>query len=532
MTRLGFSLRPLSSRLGSVIRLAGLLFVAGWTLAACESASAQSDWIRRLDANGNGYIEPNELSDRSRSFMERFASQSGIDLSRANSVGRLEAAARRYFEQRQRDADSAKQSMPTGIPGFGAISDQPVVPGFGLGEIRYPYNQADLAQADETLSRSDRNRDGFLDASEIERARWDGQSPVESDLDGDGRLSRLELAQRYARRRLFEERTRQGLGGVVSTTPRPTGSGASSPEPSDPRRDRRSRGADRGSRYLAFTLLERYDLNKNGMLEASELANTGIDLGRADFNRDGLVDLNELADFLFQEMELQGANLSELLPTWFYERDLNADGQVEMSEFTDVWTAEKVAEFESYDSDGDGIITPMELLSSSRITGGDFSNRTAQVLLPRSVVVSEIQVNEDIVIGSLKVELSITHTFVSHLDAFLIGPEGQRIELFSGIGGSDDHFDRTVFDDQARENITKARAPYRGSFQPGSIAKRQPGLATFNGKSLKGVWQLMIRSSRSDRAGVLNNWSLLVKPAQETVDQLSSPESPQLTSSE
>lgn len=509
-------------------RLAAGLLVVCASVVAGDVASAQSpgEWIRRLDANGNGYIEPNELSERARFFLERFASQAGIDLNRPNSIGRLEAAAQRYYDQRARE-NSSSLPLPVKpeLPGFGAVDNRPVVPGFGLAEIRYPYNQADLAQADETLARSDRDRDGYLDREEIERARWDGQPPLESDLDGDGRLSRLELAQRYARRRLFEERTQQGLGGVVSTSPRSTaGESAGADSSGSPYRGRggdgRPRGADRGARFLAYTLLERYDVNKNGFLEASELANTGIDLGRADFNRDGLVDTNELADFLFQEMELLGANLSEQLPTWFYERDLNGDGQVEMSEFTDEWTEEKVAEFESYDADGDGIITPLELLSSQRITGGDYSNRTAHVLLPRSVVVSEIQVTDDIVIGDLDVELSITHTFVGHLDAFLIGPEGQRIELFSAIGGSDDHFDRTLFDDQAGENITRARAPFRGRYQPAAIAKRQPGLASFNGKNLKGIWQLMIRSSRSDRAGVLHNWSLIVKPSQESVDRL------------
>jgi len=40
---------------------------------------------------------------------------------------------------------------------------------------------------------------------------------------------------------------------------------------------------------------------------------------------------------------------------------------------------------------------------------------------------------------------------------------------------------------------------------------------------LKGLWQLMIRSSRSDRTGVLHDWALLVKPDQQSVDQLLEP---------
>src|SRR5690606_3493083 len=209
-------------------------------------------------------------------------------------------------------------------------------------------------------------------------------------------------------------------------------------------------------------------------------------------------------------------DLSELLPTWFFERDRNADQQIEMAELTDEGTAEAAEEFASYDADGDGIITPDEILSSTRVVGGAFANHEAKILLPRSVVVSEMQVDEDILIGDLNVQLSITHTFNQHLDAYLIGPDGQRIELFAGVGGSDDHFENTIFDDEAGTNITRGRAPFAGNFQPGALAKRQPGLAAYKGQSLKGLWQLMIRSSRSDRSGVLHEWSLIVQPDQDS----------------
>lgn len=98
------------------------------------------------------------------------------------------------------------------------------------------------------------------------------------------------------------------------------------------------------------------------------------------------------------------------------------------------------------------------------------------------------------------------------LDAFLTGPEGERVELFTEVGGSGDHFSKTTFDDQASTPVVKARPPYEGSFRPEAIDKRQPGLGVFNGKSVKGVWQLVIRGTRSDRFGMLHSWSLKVVP--------------------
>jgi hypothetical protein len=47
-------------------------------------------------------------------------------------------------------------------------------------------------------------------------------------------------------------------------------------------------------------------------------------------------------------------------------RDRNDDGQVSMNEYSRTWSARTVREFQRYDSDGDGVITPKEAT-----TGGD-----------------------------------------------------------------------------------------------------------------------------------------------------------------
>ena len=114
--------------------------------------------------------------------------------------------------------------------------------------------------------------------------------------------------------------------------------------------------------------------------------------------------------------------------------------------------------------------------------------------------------------------LSITHSHTSYLDAYLTGPDGQRIELFTEVGGNDDHFDGTIFDDQSQTPITKARPPFQGSFIPEGALKRQPSLGSFNGKSVKGVWQLVVRGSRSERWGMLHSWELIVTPVDNMMD--------------
>ncbi len=357
---------------------------------------------------------------------------------------------------------------------------------------------------------------------EIDPNRWRGPTPQQCDLNHDQHLDRIELAQRYALRRLTDKQQAIANTFPTSANAMPATSARRQDEDAGAyeRGPRNSARADRGNRALAYSLIERFDLNRNGLLEPTEMVRLGIDNVKSDFNHDGRVDREELASYLFQEMEREGNDLSEVLPTWFFERDLNDDQQIEMSEFTEQWSDEKAEEFANFDADQDGIITTKELLSSKQIVGGKYANDEAKVMLPRSVVVSEIQVDEDVIIGDLNVQLSITHSNVEQLDGYLIGLDGQRIELFSANGGSDDHFDRTIFDDETGNSITRARPPFRGEFQPSAVIKRQPSLSTYKGKSLKGVWQLMIRSSRSDRSGILHNWSLMVQPQRDSIDQM------------
>ena len=180
--------------------------------------------------------------------------------------------------------------------------------------------------------------------------------------------------------------------------------------------------------------------------------------------------------------------LTEALPAWFFDRDSNGDGQIQFSEYDSSWDDEKIDQFEQLDLNDDGIITSSELLRGSSEAIGTFASPKAEIMPPRSTVVSEIEVNEDVIVDHLHVRLSITHTYVAQLDGYLIGPDGHRTELFTRIGGDGDHFDQTVFDDESRTNINKARAPFRGHYQPESLSKKQSGLNRYQKKNIKGLW--------------------------------------------
>lgn len=53
-----------------------------------------------------------------------------------------------------------------------------------------------------------------------------------------------------------------------------------------------------------------------------------------------------------------------ILPQWFYDFDINHDGQIEMNEWTEDWTWDMVDEFLHWDLNMDGIITQEEVLKA------------------------------------------------------------------------------------------------------------------------------------------------------------------------
>ncbi|WP_153555784.1 proprotein convertase P-domain-containing protein [Roseimaritima sediminicola] len=484
-----------------------------WGLLPVSTGLGQAglrDSLERLDRNRNGEIDTHEITSLARPWLERVGEARNLSLDRSHSIEKWQEAARAYHAINNGVAGRrVRPTSQSSVKSFEPDPDRPLVPEFGLPEVKYPYIQDDLDEADRTLRRLDRNRNGYLDHEEVLRGRWTHRDPFAEDYDRDGRLSRLELAQRYARRRILDDSADE-----LMQKRRRVGSEVRPSRSDDDDRSRRWRGRD-PRYYLTSTVLSRFDTNRNGRLEAAEAMRLGVPMGRVDTNRDGELSREELHAYL---AEMQDAAISETegLPAWFFELDVNRDKQVAMSEFAEVWTEEKVQEFAALDQNGDGLLTVSEVVLSSAVAGGTFTNETAEVLPPKQTVISEIVVDETFRVADLDVQLSITHTSLSMLDAFLVGPDGQRVELFTAVGGHDDHFDQTVFDDQADTPITKARPPFRGKFQPEALQKRQPSLTHFNGQSVEGVWQLVISGTRNERFGMLHRWALIVRPMEES----------------
>ena len=222
---------------------------------------------------------------------------------------------------------------------FGLEEDEPVIPGFGIRDIRFPYIRADLDLADRIMSQYDFDNDGFIDREEAARNRWTHRNPFDDDIDGDDRLSKMELTQRYARRRLLAEDSQE----LYQKDRRIGGEFRQQQNEQRSERSRYSRGGSPNT-WLTSGMMGRFDTNKNGRLEEGEMRNAGLPTRTVDLNQDGEVSREEL-QVLVDQLQNEAGSVPEGLPGWFFELDRDRDNQVAMNEYSDVWSIAKQEEF-------------------------------------------------------------------------------------------------------------------------------------------------------------------------------------------
>ena len=169
-------------------------------------------YLNKLDDNKSGVLEKGELkSDRTR----RYLSDMGIDVSKSVPID-LAVRQAELTSAKKRDAEREKFENKVGpkLNSFGAEQSTLGLSSFGVdaedssevasfddrlsGLRQSDFDEKTLSDARKMLKGYDRDESGFLEGDEINRIRWKDPSPTESDLNGDGRISMLEMAQRIA----------------------------------------------------------------------------------------------------------------------------------------------------------------------------------------------------------------------------------------------------------------------------------------------------------------------------------------------
>ncbi len=371
--------------------------------------------LKRMDENNNGKIEPNEISGRSRSFVEKAAEKARLDPRQAMPIDRLLPAMQAVGEEyrKQQEASSPNSSStktgssssgPRPASGFGTLASgsAPATSSSGFGapssragsimslEAKFDPSVIEYVNGD-LLRRLDKNGDGSLDSVEWKANTW-SKPPEDSDLNKDGKLSREELCIRISKSRGIPIK-----GETASSSPgSPTSSSGSPGSSSSGSGDK-----DKVKKY-AEGLLKQHDKNKDGMLQRDEWKELKTEHQGADTNSDGTITLDELSTRIATYTGGGGSSplssstsppgyggrfykgnsdktalaakksyrfltpterLPKGMPDWFLKNDADGDGQIMMAEYAASFTEVIAAEFAKYDLDGDGIITPNECLA-------------------------------------------------------------------------------------------------------------------------------------------------------------------------
>lgn len=106
-----------------------------------------------------------------------------------------------------------------------------------------------------------------------------------------------------------------------------------------------------------------------------------------------------------------------------------------------------------------------------------------------------------------RVLVDIAHPRADHLDLFLVGPTGRRIDLATDIGGGAiDLFAGTTFDDGAVDPVSDATLPASG--EPLAAVVPEGALGAFLGEDPNGTWTLEVVDDTRGQQGRLRSWSL------------------------
>lgn len=272
-----------------------------------------SSFLTRMDANGNGMLDPEEMQGPARFMLERLARDNPkIDLTKPIPFSTISEAFQRMrsgFSSGSSDEEFIMTPEKTSlVPGFAssAKKEKIAIPGFGVSGEAPPIKveEQDLKDAEERMRRYDRNNDQSLDENEVKEARL-SDSPMQFDRNRDGKLSLQELAARQARRRTARSEQEQ------------------------PRRD------------------SSLSMRRRDTQEEKKEKQTNIFDKRTSYRiGDG------------------GPNRPAGLPQWFAEKDSNLDNQVSMSEIGKSWSDSTLEDFYRFDANRDGLITPQECLAA------------------------------------------------------------------------------------------------------------------------------------------------------------------------
>lgn len=111
-------------------------------------------------------------------------------------------------------------------------------------------------------------------------------------------------------------------------------------------------------------------------------------------------------------------------------------------------------------------------------------------------------VSDSLVIGAARVQINVSHGWMSDMIIKLRSPSGTEVLLANRRGNGGKGYNNTIFDDTASLAISQGGGLFPGSYRP------ETPLSTLKGSATNGTWSLIIEDKARGDAGTLLNWSL------------------------
>ena len=378
------------------------------------------EYLKKQDKNNDGVLAPEEIGGRrTKAFLERL----GIPTGKASKVDDLvrgyksraakeSEAKRKEFESRLRTlAEFGAERESFGVGQFGTDDKAEGLLSFNesvSGLKASDFEPEILKRAEKIFGSFDRDKSGFLEGDEISRLSWKSPPPEKSDLNRDGRLSKMELAQRFTddqeatqsktsnrsrgdskdREASSQSAFRGRRGGEDSKNRQRDGRRYEKRDTQKPDSNsavaKAKANAQSAAGYAKYVdrSFKKYDANSDGKLDKKELAASSLLRKAKDSDGDGFISKQE-AITLVSGGKVKSPSSATRKPDRsprsvgrrtlatataassskrqsLTSKDTDGDGQIQMHEYSDTWTAEKLEEFRATDKNGDGLLSSDE----------------------------------------------------------------------------------------------------------------------------------------------------------------------------
>ena len=231
--------------------------------------------------------------------------------------------------------------------------------------------------------------------------------------------------------------------------------------------------------FLKSPINESNDISLNPTLEWE--SNINADNFRIQIAKD-LSFSNLIFDELTSSSQIQVNDLASSTAYYWRIQQIN---NCEVSDFSEIYSF-KTSTISCIDFNATDL--PKKLIDANENTQG--------------TIFSSINVNFDSTILDVDVWVDLTHSWISDLSLYLETPGGDQLLLSSSIGGADDNYTQTLFDQEASINIVDGTAPFTGRFVP------VQNLSSIYGTSSKGIWKLIVLDQEAGDSGDLLGFQL------------------------